>query len=803
MFQKIFIAGFLLLLALCFEAKAQQFAGASVAAESGAVSGKITDAATGMPLSGATIYIADLKIGTTTDKGGFYSFSALPSGTFLAEISFMGFGGLAKNIVINGATTYDFTLTTSVLEHANVTVTGVSKATLLKETPTPVTVVSKTFLNRSAGTNLIDALSKTPGVSQLTTGPAISKPFIRGLGYNRLITINDGVRQEGQQWGDEHGIEIDEYSAQKVEILRGPASLMYGSDALAGVVNILSNVPVSEGVIKANLVGALNANNNQLGGYANVTGNVNGINWNVYQSVKKAGDYENAYDGRVLNSRFREANIGGYVGINKSWGYSHLLVSNFNQKLGLVEGERDANGRFILYGGTPLEYTPGNDVLDAKNMLIPYQHVRHLKLALDNNFKLGSGRLSAIIGYQQSQRQEFGNAEMPSEPELWFDLKTINYNIAYHIKERNNLKTAFGISGMQQSNRNKGEEVIIPEYDLFDVGGYLFLQKKFSPKFTGSGGVRIDNRNLNSKAFNEGADQKFEAFKKSFTNVSGSVGLSYGLSQKITLKANAARGFRAPAIPELAANGQHEGTNRYEIGNPNLKSETSIQFDGGAEISTSHLTVVVNAFYNNINNFIFYGKLQNAAGQDSLIDNTTAFKFNQHNARLSGIEFTFDLHPHPLDWLHFENTFSFVNGRFSEAIDGSKNLPLIAPARLLSELRGEFPKQLHPFDNLYVKAEMELVANQNKAFTGFDTETSTTGYSLFNVGFGTDLVLKERKVCQLIVSLNNIGDVSFQSHLSRLKYTAENVVTGRTGVFNMGRNFVAKIIVPLEWKLKQ
>ena len=252
----------------------------------------------------------------------------------------------------------------------------------------------------------------------------------------------------------------------------------------------------------------------------------------------------------------------------------------------------------------------------------------------------------------------------------------------------------------------------------------------------------------------------------------------------------------------MAANGQHEGTNRYEVGEQDLKSETSLQFDGGAEIATSHFSLGVTAFYNGINNFIFYGKLQTAGGQDSLIDNTTAFKFNQQDARLSGLELTFDLHPHPLDWLHFENTLSMVRGRFANAVDGSRNLPLIAPARLLSELRAEFAKQVKAFENLYVKAEMDLVANQNNAFTGFDTETDTKGYTLFNIGFGTDVVLKERKLCQVIVSLNNIGDVSYQNHLSRLKYTAENVVTGRVGVFNMGRNFVARLIVPLEWKAK-
>src|SRR5690606_31898411 len=153
-----------------------------------------------------------------------------------------------------------------------------------------------------SSTNLIDALSTTPGVSQIATGPAISKPTIRGLGYNRLVVINDGIRQEGQQWGDEHGIEIDEYSVNKVEVLKGPASIMYGSDALAGVINIISNTPVPSGTINGNIFTNYQTNNGLTGLNGNVAGNINGFNWNAYGSYKSAYDYKNKYDGRVFNS---------------------------------------------------------------------------------------------------------------------------------------------------------------------------------------------------------------------------------------------------------------------------------------------------------------------------------------------------------------------------------------------------------------------------------------------------------------------------------------------------------------------
>ena len=166
----------------------------------------------------------------------------------------MGYSSITEHIRLSGDLQKDFALWPAVLENEGVTVTGVSTATKIRRTPTPVTIVSKRELTQVTASNLIDALSKNPGVSQVSTGPSISKPVIRGLGYNRVVVLNDGIRQEGQQWGDEHGIEIDEYSVQKVEILKGPASLIYGSDAMAGVINILTNTPAAEGTIVGNVM---------------------------------------------------------------------------------------------------------------------------------------------------------------------------------------------------------------------------------------------------------------------------------------------------------------------------------------------------------------------------------------------------------------------------------------------------------------------------------------------------------------------------------------------------------------------
>lgn len=771
-------------------------------------SGNVRDAKTKQPLNLVNISIYQLKITARTNEHGDFFIKSLPTGNFTVEISHVGYKSFIGTIHITGNTIKNFELSATVVESENVTVTGVSSATQLREVPAHISIVTKKDLERSAGTTILDAVSRQPGVNVVITGPAIAKPFIRGLGNNRVVVINDGVRQEGQQWGDEHGLEVDEYSAQKVEVLRGAASLMYGSDAMGGVINIISNTPVPNNMIRANAAASMNANNRMWGQYANIGGNINGFNWNVYNSFKNAADYKNKFDGNVFNSRFNEKNYGGYIGLNKRWGYSHLIFSTFNQQIGMVEGERDENGNFS---------GDSTAVLYSRKVLEPYQHVIHTKLAWDNTFSLNNGsRITALAAYQVNKRGEYGHHDYEHEDEpnhkhdqdavqtndahVKFDLRTINYNIAIHLPASENWKTSIGINGMSQQNTNKGQEAIIPDYQLLDAGLYIYSSRTFH-KTTVSGGLRYDIRYFNASQMFDDDVMKFEALKKRFSNVSASIGMVHQFNNQVLIKVNGSRGFRAPNASELAANGEHEGTGRYEAGNPGLKNETSLSFDAGLQFITDHADFTIAPFYNAISNYIFFHKVLAANGADSIINNARVYQFTQQNARLAGIEASLDLHPHPLDWLHFENTLSWMRGKFKKAVDGSYNLPLTAPERLLTELRAEFPKELNVFKNVYIKVEMDNVAAQNHFFGGYNTETKTQGYSLFNAGMGSEIEIKRKKLAKVMLSLNNITNKTYQSHLSRLKYLEENSLTGRIGVFNMGRNFTARVIIPFEWRV--
>jgi iron complex outermembrane recepter protein len=766
--------------------------------------GTVTDAASGQPLPGASVYLSDAKIGAIADTAGKFKLTNVPAGHHLIEVSFTGYNTIVEHVDLETDTEKKFSLYSSITENQGVTVTGVSSATSIRKTPVSVTIVRRIELLQTPSANIIDALARKPGISQVTTGAGISKPVIRGLGYNRVVVINDGVRQEGQQWGDEHGIEIDELSITKAEILKGAASLMYGSDALAGVINLITNVPVAEGTTKGNFLAEYQTNNRLTGFNGNVASNKKGINWNLYGTYKNAGSYTNKYDGRVLNSGFDEKNFGGYIGLNKSWGYSHLLFSSFNQNVGLIEGERAAaTGKFILFSGTPLERQATDDDLKSHDLFIPKQKILHSKITSDNSFAINRSKLKVNIGFQNNVRNEFANPEDAAEKNLSFDLKTMNYNIQWQLPEMKDWRTTIGVNGIYQNNKNKGIEALIPDYNLFDIGGFVYTQRSIE-KLTLSGGGRFDNRNINSKQMLEGTSVKFPAFTKSFSNFSGSAGASYEVNNFVTIKANLARGFRAPNMAELASNGTHEGTNRYEYGEQNLKSESSLQLDACIELNYEHFSFSFSAFKNNINNFVYYRKLESVFGGDSVLnvngDNITTFRFNQNNAKLTGVEASFDIHPHPLDWLHFENSFSFVRGKFNNAVDGTNNLPLIPAPRWISDLRANFLKVGKSLRNVYIKVGMDKNFDQDKAFFGYGTETKTTGYTLLNAGIGADINSKNKTIVSIHIGALNLTDAAYQSHLSRLKYTAENLVTGRRGVFNTGRNFSVKLNIPFEFK---
>ena len=675
-----------------------------------------------------------------------------------------------------------------------VTVTGVTGDTKLKHATAPVSIVSPQVLRATASTNIIDAIAHQPGVSQLTTGGSISKPIIRGLGYNRVVVMSEGVRQEGQQWGDEHGVEVDGSSVNSVEILKGPASLMYGSDAMAGVVILHSKPTLAEGDMRANVSSEYQTNNGLFNYNLSIAGNQHGFVWDARFSDKMAHAYKNKYDGYVPGSQFRERAGRLMLGVDKTWGHSRLTWTAYHLTPGIVEGERNPETG-------ELECSTNNVKTYGKSL--PFQQVKHYKLVWDNSLSLSSGYLKAIIGYQQNRRQEF--EESADEYELFFKLHTLTYDLRYLTHEWDGWKFSTGIGGMYQKSGNEGEEYLIPDYRLFDFGIYATTTKAIGDSWTLNGGVRYDHRRLHGDELIEDGDMRFTDFSRHFNGLTGSIGAVCNINKHFNVRLNLARGFRTPNMSELSSNGVHEGSIRYELGNQQLKAEYSLQADLGLDFTSRYVSAQVALFANRIDNYIFTHRLNQEIEEGYL-----TYAYTQGDARLLGFEAGIDFHP--VHSIHFSNSFSYVDARLMHASADTKYLPFTPAPHWASELKWELFHHSHTtvnhhhttdaahrslFNNLYVAAGLDCYLKQTHIYSADDTETKTPGYALLSLSAGSDIQVKGRKVAELYITADNLLDKAYQNHLSRLKYADVNAATGRRGIFNMGRNITFKIVVPL------
>ncbi|HTS43811.1 MAG TPA: TonB-dependent receptor [Puia sp.] len=799
---------------------------------SGSLSGQVTEKAKGNPLPGATIYISDLKLGAIADSTGHYRFNSLPSGTYLVEVHSIGYKTFTQNVLINGPTVANFALQDQYFEESAVVVTGLSKATQIKRSPVPIVAVSHDYITTNLSTNIIDAIAKVPGVNALTTGPNVSKPFIRGLGYNRILTLYDGIRQEGQQWGDEHGIEVDQYGIEKIEVIKGPASLTYGSDALAGVVNLIPTQPAPEGKLIADLVTEYQTNNGLYGGSAMVGATKNGIEMIGRFSHKRASNYQDPIDGRVYNTAFDETDGSLSLGLHRTWGYSHINLSLFDDLQEIPDGSRDSATRQFTKQITEIDtFRPIVTPQELKSYTITplHQHVQHYRAYMNNNFVLGEGRLGVNIGFQRSVRREFSHPESPYQevPGLYLELNTLSYDLKYFFPEFNGWNFTAGINGMYQDNQvTKGTDFVIPSYTQFDIGPFAMVKKSFG-KLDLSGGLRFDSRSFrNSELYTKpdpvtgfttpvygadtvGADKPFSNYSHTFSGISGSLGMTYNFTEKLSLKANLARGFRAPNIAEISSNGVHPGTNIYQIGNTDFRPEFSLQEDIGMAFTSKYVEIELSIFNNNISNYIFNQRLLSVNGGDSVIvRNNQTYKFQQGKAQLYGGEVSVDIHP--VRALHFENSLSAVYG-LNKGVDprlksdSNKYLSLIPPLHGISELRYNFDIKQAQIVNAFVKVQLAYYARQDRVYLTDNTETPTPGYTLFNAGIGAGIANgKGKTIFNLYIMGNNLFNVAYQDHLSRLKYFEfySSSPNGHLGIYNMGRNIQFKLDVPLDFDIR-
>ncbi len=744
------------------------------------INGKITDRETGEAIFSATVYFPELEKGQLTNENGKFTFSGLPRGTHKLVISLVGYSSYSTEITIPTSEILEISLKASAIEMEEVIISTPFHQ-LQSENVMRVARENVATLNRKGAISLADGISQIEGVESLTTGVGIGKPVIRGLSSNRVLVYTQGVRLENQQYGDEHGLGISDKGIESVEVIKGPASLLYGSDAIGGVLYLNPERYASANNTKTEADAKYFSNTQGYQGSAMVSTAAERIKFLARGSYSAHSDYKTGDGKRVTNSRFNEKDLKTGIAYQDNK-YKADLRYNFNRsKIGIPEEIGDQS--------------------TDKAPLLPFQKIDNHILSLENKLFFNDSRLDFKVGYQFNNRQEFEDEHHHNEeeehnheeeshaeehPALEMHLETLNYNVKYNLPKTGDFETIVGIQGMHQTNKNLGEEILIPDARTTDFGAFATTHLHLE-KWDFQGGIRYDIRHIESDETEEthrhqeeephdhqhAEESYIPAIDRSFKSFNGALGAKYNFSETFTARLNLASGFRAPNLAELTSNGTHHGTNRYELGDATLNNEKNFQVDLSLEHRNEHFEAFANAFHNSISDYIFL----NPTGE--ILDENAVFEYTQSNANLYGGEIGTHIHPHPLDWLHWETGFEIVRGKRKNG----ENLPLIPANTLTNTLRVEFEGN-NKLVSKYAFIRLKNVFDQ-KRVSAFETRTG--GYTLLGAGLGGTLDFKGSEL-QISINGNNLLNKNYISHLSRLKSDE---------ISNIGRN----ISISAQWFL--
>ena len=802
------MALFFNLLLIVYSTKANTIPG------SGYITGKITDKTTGLPISGVTITIPDLKIATSTDANGTYSLKQLPKGEYLIQITAIGYASVTKVVDLGNTYSVDFKLDASNYELSDVIVTTLGNTTTRRQATVPITIISNKMIQESVANTAIDLIASQPGINETTEGSGTTKPQINGLGFERVLTMMDGVPQEDFQWGDDHGILIDPYAVHSAEIIRGPASLQYGANAEAGVINFKSAPLPQNGTVLGSVLTEYHTNNGYLGSSLNIAGNHNGFVWSLQASGEAAHAYSNPKDGYVWGTAWNQTNARATLGINKPWGYSRLTLSALNRRIELPTGNRDSTGRFMFDYPQNGKVYPTNSDFQSYNATIASDKIlAEYQAWWQNSINVGRGHLGIDVGFARSVHHDIDTGTVGSSNLLLGD---IPFNLKYQIgNEKSGIKLTTGINGMYEFHHN-GEappapytpSYSIPNYTNFEIGGYAILEKKLK-ELTLSGGLRFDQTNFIGDAMSlndagyivpagtPGSNVQFKGFNNTYSGLSGSLGASYQLDDENYVKLNISKSYRAPAINELTSNGLNIGSNVVNIGNINLNAEEGYQVDLAYGYDGKDISFEADGFYNHINNFIFSGRT------DSLLNGYHVYQYLSTNtAILTGFSGFLNIHPSNAKWLEIDNGFTYIYSQIPNATDSTQHLPYIAAPHLISEVKIRLNDKPNSFlKGSYIKFGLRHDWEQNNVYSAFNTELPSAAYTIFNAGIGANIINSKngKTICALYINCTNLTNVAYADHLNLAQYFwGENTVTKQSqGIYNMGRNVSFKLIFPI------
>jgi len=723
------------------------------------IKGKVTDI-NNEPLIGASVYLPELNKGTITNQAGEYLISNIPNGKIKIQFSTLGYNNRIETVELNGnSLELNITLSQTAIETEAIVVSGGYNSTQ-HENAVKIDILRLDPLTITNTPNFTEVLTKVPGVDMISKGSGVSKPVIRGLSMNDILVLNNGVRFENYQYSSHHPLGIDEFGIEDVEIIKGPASLLYGSDAIGGVINFIKEKPAPIGSIIGDYNMQLFSNTLGMTNNLGLKGASKKFFGGLRVGQKTNSDFLQGGGTFVPNSRFNEMSVKANAGFTDKVGTFKLFYDFNNQKLGLVEDEAI---EAITKRG--------------RENNIWYQEFNTHLISSQNKLYLGKFKLDINSAFQNTELVHFGDVGVY---EIQMVLATLTYDAKLHLPSKENSEYIIGFQGFNQTNKNLNdrETKLLPDATTNNYSAFVLLQYTFFKKLKVQTGVRYDNKTISTKAIGLATDtMTYRApLDKSFGSFSGSLGATYNLSEKLLFRANFAAAYRTPNLAELTSNGQHEL--RYEIGDHNLVPENSYETDLSLHYHKDNFTFDIAGFYNIVNNYIFI-----SSTGDTTASGIDIFRYKQANSTLFGGEAGLHVHPKTIKWLHFETTFSSVIGKQQNGV----YLPFVPAHKLRFELRGEKEKLMF-FKKAFASINTCTAFNQNNPAPD---ETTTAGYTLIDLSIGGNIKIKNQFI-SLSISANNILDTKYIDHLSTLK---------EVNLYNPGRNISLNLKIPFVVKM--
>lgn len=721
------------------------------------IKGTITDQ-NNLPLSGATVFLPELNKGTVSDSKGQYQLANLPKGKATFQYSYLGFANKIETIIIDETNIeLNITLIQTTIETEEIVITGGFNSSQ-HENAVKIDVLKLTPQTLKSSPNFAALLTKVSGVDMISKGSGVSKPVIRGLSMNDILVLNNGVRFENYQYSSHHPLGIDEFGNEEVEIIKGPASLLYGSDAIGGVINFIKEKPAPVETIIGDYNLQLFSNSLGMTNNLGIKGSSKSLFWGFRVGQKTNSDYLYGGGKFVPNSRFNEYSVKTNVGFSGKVGTFKLFYDYNKQNLGLVEDE-------------PIQEITRR----GRQNEIFYQRLNTHLLSSQNKIYWGKIKLEVNSAYQNTELIHFGEADVY---EIQMNLATLTYDTKIHLPSNENSEYIIGFQGFNQINKNLNnrETKLLPDATTNNNSALGLAQYTFLKKLKVQAGIRYDFKQISSKAVSIPDSSDYRSpLEKSYSSFSGSIGATYNLTESLLFRVNAASAYRTPNLAELTSNGQHEAI--YEVGDNNLKPENSYEIDLSMHYHTDNFMFDLAGFYNTINNYIFISPTGS-----STMAGVPIYRYMQSNSHLAGGEMGIHFHPKSNKWLHTSATFSSVTGKQG---NGSY-LPFIPAHKLNFEVMAEAKKV--PFMNkAFISVSSNTAFRQNNAAPD---ETRTNGYTLFNLTVGGNIKTNNQNI-SISLSANNIFDLKYIDHLSTLK---------EVNLYNPGRNISLSLSVPFGLK---